>query len=73
MSDTRYGRLIRGDATNHNLTARVDVQDGCVGITQLNADGFDAQRVLLTVTQWKEIVAFVKQPADRRRWKALSA
>lgn len=63
---TKYSRLVAGTATNHNLTARFDLTDGILGITQRDpGDKRSIDRVLLSKEQVKEMLQFLNGRKQR--------
>lgn len=65
---TDYSDPVVGEWRNHGHTARFDVTDGFIGITQYDGDGATVtDRVLLSPSQWSELVAFVDAAKQHRR------
>ena len=58
---TRYSRVEKGDAGNHQRHMQFDDTDGYIGISSTNDDGSDVQRVLLSPKQYRALVTFVKR------------
>lgn len=57
---TKYSHPITGTTTTHNLTARFDMTDGCLGISQWEGTEIkDAERVLLSKAQVKALIGFL--------------
>ena len=57
---TRYSHVEKGDAGNHQRHVQFDETDGYIGLSSTNADGSDIQRVLLSPTQYRALVNFMK-------------
>lgn len=55
---TNYSEKIDGEKRNHHKTARFDLTDGFLGITQTDSDRV-VDRVLLSPHQVKKLLAFV--------------
>ena len=55
---TDYSTEFTGTERNYHMTARFDLQDGYVGISQRDSDG-RLERVLLAPSQVRELIRFV--------------
>lgn len=58
---TRYSQSVRGIRANHNLTARFDLTDGLLGVSQWEGDTIArVDRVLLSRRQVRVLLEFVR-------------
>lgn len=66
---TDYSEKIAGERRNHDHACRFDVTDGFVGINQYASDDPTrlTDRVLLSPTQFRELLAFLKRARRHRR------
>jgi hypothetical protein len=65
---TDYSARVTGERQNHGHTARFDVTDGFVGITQFKGDSTTViNRVLLSPTQWRALTVFLEDARRHRR------
>ena len=55
---TSYSAEFKGTERNYHMTARFDLSDGYVGISQRDSDG-RLERVLLSPSQVRELIRFV--------------
>jgi len=59
---TEYSAPIRGTVTVHNLTARFDMTDGILGISQWEGEEIArVDRVLLSKAQVSALLAFIEE------------
>lgn len=62
---TKYSRVVAGTHANHDLTARFDLTDGILGITQWQPDSRQHERVLLNKKQVEEMLQFLNGKKQR--------
>lgn len=62
---TKYSRLVGGTRANHNLSARFDLTDGFLGITQFDSNTKKSERVLLNRKQVAEMLQFINGKKQR--------
>jgi hypothetical protein len=64
---TKYSKDVKGTKTNWGYTARFDITNGLLGISQWGkASGFEtSHRVLLSKSQVKAMLKFVASQANR--------
>ena len=63
---TNYSDKIPGEKINHGWAIAVDAHaSGCIGITQYDDLGAVADRVLLSPSQWKAAIRFVRNKTPR--------
>ena len=58
---THYSDPIAGERSNHNWGVRYDWTDGILGVTQRDDNGAFKDRVLLSPTQVRALLAFIKE------------
>ena len=62
---TEYSQPVSGNPANYELTARFDMTDGYLGISQwVGAEIKDVERVLLSPAQVKALLKFLRSQSE---------